>query len=822
MITGRFSHPDFLKGDVATEKERIVIDNTVMRIDTTGQLFNMRQIQNRRFMFNPQTGTLILGRQYANGQMKSSHAQEHFESGTQEPFDSFIRGWVGTGRSYQNGIIHFAPNISGDNVQQFESAFSTLEMFIANNANGKTIIRGFGDKWEQPLSGVLNPEYERSGYLSDPAKEKAGNPRDKVKELTDKLEQGIKDLFDSGRYAEYLRVMSKFYRYSANNNLLIAMQRPDASLVAGYGDWQKKFHRHVKRGEHGIKILAPCPISRTVEAEKINPVTNKPEIGPDGKPVTVKQEATVAAFRVVTVFDVSQTDGEPLPKLGVNELTGDVENYFAFFEALKRVTPVPIDFEDIPSKAKGYYHLEDKRIAIRQGMSEIHTIKTAIHEITHAKLHAIDKDTPLSERKDNNTREVEAESVAYTVCQRFGIDTSDYSFAYVAGWSSDRNTKELKASMETIRKTAGELITDIEGQFQELLQQKEQQREQAGQQPTPESPLAAAEMGVEQNYNMLDGQINNLPPQQEAPGPIDAESGLPEILLPYLEKEGPFILDPDKEPVVNITWSENSKIPESGVSLPLHVADALIRDLDAERSGHSDKTDFTITFKLAGEIDTYNGSLELGAGQGLIEHIRGYAEYCLHNEGWQNYIRSQGPEAQAEETANLQFVADTFVPYLETHNRLSALETQAREHVAALRENPALDLLHDGGTQARDATMEYVDAARAELNTVTRPDDCVELNYLREVEDGKELVAFAREEMEKEQPQQPELAPQEIAPTVTDTIEAKFERGEITSLFDLMRQDEKPSVKEQIKAAKREQKAPDKAAPTKPKKEMEL
>lgn len=640
------------------------------------------------------------------------------------------------------------------------------------------------------------------------------NPREKVKELTDKLEQGLQDLFDSERYTEYLRVMSKFYRYSANNNLLIAMQRPDASLVAGYGDWQKKFHRHVKRGEHGIKILAPCPISRTVEAEKINPATNKPEIGPDGKPVTVTQEATIAAFRVVTVFDVSQTDGEPLPTLGVNELTGDVEQYNAFFEALKRVSPVPIAFEDIQSKAKGYYHLKDKRIAIQRDMSEIQTIKTAIHEITHAKLHAIDKDTPLSERKDNNTREVEAESVAYTVCQRFGIDTSDYSFAYVAGWSSDRNAKELKASMETIRKTAGELITGIEAQFQELLQQ----REHAGpEQPTPESPLAAAEMSVEQNYNMLDGQINNLPPQQEPPGPIDAESGLPEILLPYLEKDGPFILDPDKEPVVNITWSENSKIPESGVSMPLHVADALIRDLDAERSGHSDKTDFTITFKLAGEIDTYNGSLELGAGQGLIEHIRGYAEYCLHNEGWQNYIRSQGPEAQAEENANLQFVADTFVPYLETHNRLSALETQAREHVAALRENPTLDLLHDGGIEARDATFEYVDAARNELNTITQPDDCVELNYLREVEDNKELVAFAREEMEKGQTQQPEPAP-----TVTDTIEAKFERGEITSLFDLMRQDEKPSVKEQIKAAKREQKAPEKAAPTKPKKEMEL
>lgn len=298
-----------------------------------------------------------------------------------------------------------------------------------------------------------------------------------LKEITDKLEQGIQDLFASEQYKAYLKTMSKFTNYSFNNTLLIFMQRPDASLVAGYGAWQNNFKRHVKRGEHGIKILAPCPYKDKVEMERIDPHTSRPMTGRDGKPMTEQVEITRAAFKPVTVFDVSQTEGEPLPQLGVDELTGDVENYMAFFEALKAVAPFPVEFEEITTGAKGYCNFEDRRIAINEGMSEVQNVKTAIHEITHATLHDYynekEKDLSPEQKKDRNTREVEAESVAYVVCQHYGIETSEYSFPYVAGWEGqDKN--RLKASLSTIRETADSLITAIDGKFQERLQDREQ------------------------------------------------------------------------------------------------------------------------------------------------------------------------------------------------------------------------------------------------------------------------------------------------------------------------------------------------------------
>ena len=303
---------------------------------------------------------------------------------------------------------------------------------------------------------------------------------DRLKEITDKLEKGLQDLFSSGQYADYLKTMSKFYNYSASNTLLIYMQRPDASRVAGYGDWQKNFKRHVKRGEHGIKILAPCPYKQKVERE---------QTGPDGRAVTVTEEVTRAAFKPVTVFDVSQTEGEPLPSLGVNELTGDVEHYPDFFEALKQVSPFPVGFEAIPGGAKGYCNYAEQRIAINEGMAEVQNVKTAIHEITHATLHNYyaekEKEVPPEQRKDQRTREVEAESVAYTVCQHYGIETSDYSFGYIAGWSSDKQTKELKASLATIRETAAGLIDSIDGAYQEIVKGKEQVQVQAAPTRTP-------------------------------------------------------------------------------------------------------------------------------------------------------------------------------------------------------------------------------------------------------------------------------------------------------------------------------------------------
>ena len=366
-----------------------------------------------------------------------------------------------------------------------------------------------------------------------------------VREITDKLEQGIKELFESERFKEYLRTMSKFYHYSFSNTLLIAMQKPEATYVAGYTSWQRNFDRQVMKGEKGIKILAPAPYKAKEEREKIDPSTQKPVLDADGKPVTETVEVMRPAFKVVSVFDISQTDGKELPDIIVDELSGSVENYAAFFEALKQESPAPIAFEDIPGGAKGYFSPVENRIAIQAGMSEIQTIKTAIHEIAHAKLHSIDQPEPeptwkivmisdggtkrdflsgfASEteaneaaehegwrfvdenrfewrleveedtsavqemRKDRHTKEVEAESVAYTVCQRYGIETSDYSFGYIAGWSSDKETKELKGSLETIRKTAAEMIDSIDAKLKVLLAEKAQSAEMEVEAPVKEA-----------------------------------------------------------------------------------------------------------------------------------------------------------------------------------------------------------------------------------------------------------------------------------------------------------------------------------------------
>ena len=305
-------------------------------------------------------------------------------------------------------------------------------------------------------------------------------PAEKLKEITDRLEQGITELFDSERYREYLRVMSKFHNYSFNNTMLIAMQKPDATLVAGFKAWQKNFDRHVKKGEKGIRILAPAPYKIKEEQEKLDPVTGEIMLDKNGMPITEEVEIKIPAFRVVPVFDVSQTDGKELPDIGVSELSGSVEDYEDFMQALTEVSPVPITYEDIEGEVKGYFHTTYHRIAIQEGMSQSQTVKTAIHEVAHAKLHDRERNQDIDAvlDKDRNTQEVEAESVAYTVCQHFGIDTSDYSFGYIAGWSSDRDMKELKSALDTIRKTASELITGIEDRLAELQKDRAVEQEQ--------------------------------------------------------------------------------------------------------------------------------------------------------------------------------------------------------------------------------------------------------------------------------------------------------------------------------------------------------
>ncbi len=306
--------------------------------------------------------------------------------------------------------------------------------------------------------------------------------KQKVQEITDKLEEGLKELFESEKYKTYLSTMSKFHNYSFNNTLLIAMQKPEATLVAGYKAWQKNFERHVNKGEKAIRILAPAPYKIKEERDKLDPVTGEMMFDENGMPQKEQVEVTIPAFRAVSVFDVSQTDGKPIPELEAQELLSTVEGYEDFVQALMNVAPVPIGFEDIPGDSKGYFHTEEKRIAVQENMSESQTLKTMVHEVAHSMLHnkEINRDDLMEvPAKDRNTKEVEAESVAYTVCQHFGIDTSDYSFGYIAGWSSGKDMKELKSSLDTIRKTASELITEIEGALRELQLNREIEQEQS-------------------------------------------------------------------------------------------------------------------------------------------------------------------------------------------------------------------------------------------------------------------------------------------------------------------------------------------------------
>ena len=320
----------------------------------------------------------------------------------------------------------------------------------------------------------------------DPKAAKAARDEE-LKGIMDSLEQGVKDVFSSEKYKTFLDTMAKFPRYSVNNNILIMMQRPDASLVQSYGGW-KKMGRNVKRGEKGIRILAPAPYKAQVEQQKVDS-NGRGIFDTKGNPVMETVEVDRVAFKPVSTFDVSQTEGKELPSLGVSELTGSVENYNAFIEAIKEVCPVPIGFEDIKSGAKGYYHTTDKRIAIQSGMSELQTLKTAIHEMTHQMLHSGE------DKKTRSSKEVEAESVAYTVCKHYGLDTSDYSFSYVAGWSSGKDVKELKESLDTIQKAAKDIITSLDEKLSVHQKDKEVAKEQVTfkEQSAPKEDIAQSE-----------------------------------------------------------------------------------------------------------------------------------------------------------------------------------------------------------------------------------------------------------------------------------------------------------------------------------------
>ena len=885
-----------------------------MRIDTRRETFDMQAIENRRFMYQPQTGTLILGYQFHGKDLVSSHAEEHHASGAQEPFDSFIRGWIGTGRSYPDGVIHFAPNIDSRNTEQFDRAFSTLEMFRENNANGKTVIRGFGDKWERPFSEII-PEKERSdrvnevfsiqvhnrqlfeqgkqgvwldlpttteklqaalrdvgitsdnpqdffingfscpedrhlaipydmvlaadvdelnflaarletldaaalaelnaalqnpkggfetigqiidyadnvdyfvhlpdvrtpGQLGDyylnrsgmvdmPQEWKAGidtaqfgrhisqqeqgafteygyivksgdewqrvhegqpvpeeyrvmsypqpeadreepqaqqpeaskshdqtpppvipirldglNSKERMKVITDRLETGVQELFNSDRYMAYLAALSKMHDYSLNNTLLIAMQ--GGSIVAGYNRWKDEFERHVKAGEKGIKILAPAPYKAKQQVKKIDPATQQPVIGADGKPIIEEQEVMVPAFKVVTVFDISQTEGKDFPEPYITELTGNVEQYQDFFAALERTSPYPISIEPITDGAKGRCFYNEQRIAVNEGMSELQTLKTAIHEIAHAKLHAIDPEAPeQTDRPDRSTREVQAESVAYTVCQYYGLDTSDYSFGYVADWSSGRELSELRASLETIRAMASELITEIDGHLAQLQQQRQAQQEQQ-----PVMADTAPEVEAQPAAETITPQVGTDTPQEpEAPA-----------------------LDPAAEPIVTVIWSESPHLKD-GQTMPLHEADVLFASLDASYPADAgyDKTKFRIDFTFRGQPDSYEGRQDFGDRDGsLIEHIQGYHEFYAQDENWKRHVIAEtGIEGWEQDKAERDMLLHEFIPYMKLHCNLAEMEQTARRPLMSGEE------LTPEQTAYFHAVLSYVQECRPMLN----------------------------------------------------------------------------------------------------------
>lgn len=627
----------------------------------------------------------------------------------------------------------------------------------ALHEDGKLTDYGYiarsGTDWKEVYAGQETPEryrimsYPEAGR-TDPAQEEkeagatpqdiaaanpsrpieltAQKPAEKMKEITDRLEQGIQDLFESDRFKEYLQVMSKFHNYSFNNTLLIAMQKPDATLIAGYNSWKNLFGRQVSRGAKGIKVIAPSPYKVKKEIDKIDPKTQKPVTDKNGKPVKEETEVTVPAFKVVSVFDVSQTEGKELPSIGVDELTGDVEQYADFFKATEQASPAPVGFEKIESGAKGYYSQTEKRIAINEGMSELQNLKTLIHEIAHAKLHDIDLNAPAKEqadRPDRRTREVQAESIAYAVCQHYGLDTSDYSFSYVAQWSSGRELAELKASLETIRSTASELIKDIDKNFAELTKDKEQTQAQEAQaeEPTPEEKQPEQDTPQEEKTEPMaeppqEEKAGADNPAAETPKAEKAATGEPAKNEAQTEQPEDTFPTPDlgAEPIVTILWSEHSRFHD-GETMNLSEANALIGNLDeatVSEDGYY-KTKFRIDFVMDGQPDYYVGRQDLGDGDGtLIDHIESYHAYYANNADWDNHVlRHEGKEALEADKAQREMLLHEFVPYLKLHNNLSKMEQIATK---ALEENSGMTATE---TAYHTAMKEYVSKCREMVNS---------------------------------------------------------------------------------------------------------
>ena len=516
--------------------------------------------------------------------------------------------------------------------------------------------------------------------------------KERLREITDGIAQGIQELFQSDKYRSYLSVMSRFHRYSVNNTMLIYLQRPDATLVAGYEKWKKQFGRHVKQGERGITILAPTPFKKRIEAVKLDPDTKAPLLDKDGNQITEEREISIPMFKPVKVFDVAQTDGRPLPNLA-SALSGNVEQYEVFVEALRRSAPVPISFRDIVKDTDGYFSPSDQAITIREGMSEVQTISALVHEIAHSKLHNYEKqqaeaaagaESAEPVKKDRHTEEVEAESVSYAVCQYFGIETAENSFGYIASWSQGKELKELRASLETINKTASELITDVERNFAEICKERgidnKALPEQAREVPEPEAPAPdvcqafSAELCDYQDQLYQEGLLNNPFPSMSADNPR-----LQEIKHSAVEANA-ALLDtyPMPDDSVNMGDLEGAGYLD-GDMLPIS------RDRAYEMMDQG--------FTVYGIVD--GGAAELCLDSSDIDALPVDALFSVPKEEWEestafdDKIRERMDRQEEREAAFLACPGDAFAIYQVKHtDELSVIRYESMENLQSMGQQP--------------------------------------------------------------------------------------------------------------------------------------
>ena len=525
--------------------------------------------------------------------------------------------------------------------------------------------------------------------------------REKLNEITASIEQGIKELFQSEKYAQYLRTMSRFHTYSSRNVILINMQRPDATLVAGFNAWKNKFQRHVKKGEKGITILAPTPFKKTIEDKKLDPVTNAPMVDRDGNVIMEEKVIEIPMFRPVKVFDVSQTEGKPLPQLG-STLTGDVLNYEIFMEALRRTSPVPIEIGPIHGAMDGFFRPSTQSITVREGMSQVQTVSVTLHEITHSLLHNREQErisaaagTEQAEKikpKDRHTQEVEAESVSYAVCQYYGIETSEDSFGYIAAWSKDRSLPELKASLDTIGKTANQLITSIDRHFKEICKERGIDLippEQTA--PEVEAPAVPP----------LDTQPEQTVPEVEVP-PEPSPEIQPEtdaaVTEPPIAEEPPSAVEPE-EPVL----TEDTILDEYPMPDPAFTVDELERGygymdgdllpLSRERAAEMLERDMTIYAIVDG------GQAEMVFDRDDLDERPPDMVFAVSKEEWEasedfrQAVADRMNRQEEREQAFLNHSGDCFALYQlrdgdsTRYLRFEALETIQKAGESPRREN---------------------------------------------------------------------------------------------------------------------------------------